>query len=82
MYRKLDEGRSEMTCTLMIDAAVLKTPMEYTYKYIVFSPRMARDGVFEYLNLNSSESRYNSNRCLMITQANYNGSVVQLETEI
>ena len=67
MYRKLDEGRSEMTCTLMIDAAVLKTPMEYRYKYIVYSQRMGTDGIFD----NTSDP----NRHLMITQADSNGIV-------
>ena len=49
-FRSLGDGNMcEMTCTLQIDANVLKKPL--IYKYVIFSPKMVhKDDCYEFLH--------------------------------
>jgi len=61
--RNIGDGWYEMTCTLSIDADILKHPV--AYKYIVYAPKMEKeDDCYEYLH------GYGGflNRCLRIPQ--------------
>ena len=65
-YRDLDNGWCEMSCTLQIDAAILRSSIPY--KYVIYSPKMEhKDDCYEYCRAYSS----NPNRCLCISQAEY-----------
>ena len=56
-----------MTCTLNIDANILKSPKGY--KYVVYSPKMVQeDDCFEYLHTYSGYYT-DLNRCLRINNA-------------
>ena len=64
--RALDGGWYEMTCTLNIDADILKDPV--AYKYVVYSPKMENeDDCYEYLH------GYGGivNRCLKIPPSKF-----------
>ena len=64
--RQEDDGFCEMTCTLSIEAELLKELMEY--KYVIFSPKMnKRDDGYEYLH--SFAEHWDTNRCLHIDKA-------------
>lgn len=78
-YRQLGEGVYEMTCTLIIDAEILKAPK--AYKYVVYSPKMVKhDDCFEYLHSFAGQSHNygNPNRCLKINHADntYGGTYI------
>ena len=63
LCRAIDDGWYEMTCTLNIDADILKNPVPY--KYVVYSPKMEnKDDCYEYLH----GYGWNPNRCLRIPQ--------------
>ena len=68
-YRDLRDygsGWCEMTCTLQIDAAILKNPIPY--KYVIYSPKMEHpDDCYEYFHAYSG----NPNRCLQIAPSKY-----------
>lgn len=55
-----------MSCTLQIDAAILRFAIPY--KYVIYSPKMEhKDDCYEYCRAYSS----NPNRCVCISQAEY-----------
>lgn len=58
-----------MTCTLSIDADILKHPV--AYKYVVYSPKRKDDDCYEYLHGYSG----NPNRCLIIPQTIHPGGM-------
>lgn len=56
-----------MTCTLKLQAELLKEPL--AYKYVIFSPKMiGRDDCFEFLHSFAGIWARNFNRCLSIDQ--------------
>ena len=67
--RELEDDLSEMICTLIIDADILKSPL--AYKYVIFSPKMTKEHeCFEFLH--SFAGRYEDpNRCLWISEIDY-----------
>ena len=66
LYRTKEE-LSEMVCTLVIDAELLKNPL--VYKYVVFSPQVtAPDECYEKLH----SFNYDPNRCLWLSTEAYN----------
>ena len=65
-FRKFEEGVFEMTCTLNIDANLLKYPLGY--KYVLYSPRVLQENdCFEYLHSFAGQWHHQDpNRCLRI----------------
>ena len=77
LCRAIGDGWYEMTCTLSIDAEILKHPV--AYKYVVYSPKMEnKDDCYEYLHGYGG----NPNRCLRIPKSKlsktYGGNCVFL----
>ena len=69
-HRTNDDGFSEMVCTLVIDADILKTPM--AYKYVVYSPKVtADDEYYEKLHSFVRSNNDDPNRCLWISPQEY-----------
>ena len=63
LCRAIGDGWYEMTCTLSIDADILKSPVPY--KYVVYSPKKENeDDCYEYLH----GYGWDPNRCLRIPQ--------------
>ena len=78
--RDLEDDLSEMICTLIIDADILKSPL--AYKYVIFSPKMTKEHqCFEFLHSFAGRSypHENPNRCLRISVSDrfeaYGGNV-------
>ena len=62
-----DDDYQEMTCTLNIQAELLKNPLEY--KYVIFSPKMTgKDDCYEFLHAFAGMWARNFNRCLSVDQ--------------
>lgn len=63
--RSQDDGFCEMTCTLSIEAELLKGPVPY--KYVIFSPKMiGEDDCYEFLHSFAGYIDPDPNRCLYI----------------
>ena len=66
-YRSQEDGLCEMTCSLKIEADLLK---KLEYKYVIFSPKMhVEDDCYEFLHSFVENYNRNPNRCLSISEA-------------
>ncbi len=64
VYRDLGSGFWEMTCTLPIDAKLLKDHAKIPYKYVIFSPKMkVASDCYEFLH---AYRELNPNRFLTV----------------